>query len=152
MRDLYRERGDCMHTALEIARYIINKCIELGRPVSNLQLQKILYYVQGEYMKHNNGEPLFEDDIVAWQYGPVVTSVYYEYNCYSSSNIREKQEETNLDSDEIGIINPIIDNKSNLSAWTLVQKTHSEDPWINAYKRYDGSTITKEELEDWFLN
>ena len=54
-----------MHTALDIARYIINKCIDLGRPVSNLQLQKILYYVQGEYMKKNDGEPLFSDEIEA---------------------------------------------------------------------------------------
>lgn len=140
-----------MHTALDIARYIINKCIELGRPVSNLQLQKILYYVQGEYMKSNNGIALFKDEIEAWQYGPVISNVYYEYNCYSSSNIREEQTFPCLNLNEQEIINPIIIEKSKLSAWTLVRKTHSEDPWINAYNRRDGSIISKDELRKWFL-
>lgn len=31
--------------ALEVAKYIISKCIELERPISNLTLQKIIYLV-----------------------------------------------------------------------------------------------------------
>ncbi|NFG59619.1 DUF4065 domain-containing protein [Clostridium botulinum] len=139
-----------MYTALEIAKYIINKCIKLNRPVSNLQLQKILYYVQGEYMKQNNGNSLFEDDIVAWQYGPVVPEVYYNYNFYSSSDISNIQEEVKLLPKEISIIDPVIEEKSNLSAWRLVQSTHSEIPWKETYEEGRQKVISKKCLRKCF--
>lgn len=138
-----------MHTALEIARYIINKCIELGRPVSNLQLQKILYYVQGEYIRSTNGEVLFEDDISAWQYGPVVTDVYYEYNNYSSNEIDMFQPQVYLEEEEKGIIDPVIISKSRMSAWELVKSTHSEAPWKDSYNKT--SIISKKKLRGYFL-
>ena len=47
-------------------------------PISNLQLQKILYYLQVYFIQHE-GIPLFEDEIEAWQFGPVIPEVYYEY-------------------------------------------------------------------------
>lgn len=37
--------------ALDVAKYIINKCIELNKPISNLQLQKIMYFVHLGYLK-----------------------------------------------------------------------------------------------------
>ena len=69
-----------MYKAIDIAKYIINKSIDFNRPISNLQLQKILYYVQGEYIKVTKGCKLFDEDLEAWAYGPVVPEVYYEFN------------------------------------------------------------------------
>ena len=140
-----------MYTALEVAKYTINKCIELGRPISNLQLQKILYYIQGEYMKKNHGEVLFNECIEAWQYGPVVPDVYYEYNIYSASRIIDKQEEIEIAEYNKAIIDEVIVNKSLLRASRLVHDTHKESPWIIAYKRYNGSTITIQEMKDFFM-
>lgn len=140
-----------MYTALEVAKYTINKCIELGRPISNLQLQKILYYIQGEYMKKNQGEVLFNESIEAWQYGPVVPDVYYEYNIYSASRIIDKQEEIEITDCNKSIIDEVIVNKSLLRASRLVHDTHQESPWIIAYKRYNGSTITEQEMKDFFM-
>ena len=37
-----------IYHANDIANYIISKCENDGAPISNLQLQKILYYVQRE--------------------------------------------------------------------------------------------------------
>lgn len=141
-----------MHTALEIARYIINKCIELGRPVSNLQLQKILYYLQGEYIRQNNGELLFKDSIEAWQYGPVVPSVYYSYNYNSSNPIALKQQEMELLENEKKIINPIITELSNETAWNLVQRTHLESPWKDSYEEGKKNMISNECLRDHFMH
>ena len=33
------------HEAMDVANYIVNYCIDSGHPVSNLKLQKLLYYV-----------------------------------------------------------------------------------------------------------
>ena len=46
------------YNAIDLARYIISKCSKEQCPISNLQLQKILYYIQVEWLSKNN-EPLF---------------------------------------------------------------------------------------------
>ena len=55
-----------MYSALELSKYIVTKCINDGKPISNLQLQKILYYIQRDFLKQ--GEPAFSDTIV-WSSG-----------------------------------------------------------------------------------
>ena len=140
-----------MYTALNIAKYIINKCIEIGRPISNLQLQKILYYVQGAYIENTNGDLLFGDDIEAWQYGPVIPSVYYEFNIYSSSNISNKQEDIDVEERIKEIIDPIIKDKSSLDAWTLVNNTHNEEPWKTTYQFNKRNIINQECLKNYFM-
>jgi uncharacterized phage-associated protein len=42
-------------------------------PISNLQLQKILYYIQKTFLE--NGMVAFDDEIEAWKFGPVVPAV-----------------------------------------------------------------------------
>ena len=140
-----------MYSAINIAKYIINKCIELNRPISNLQLQKILYYVQGEYIKLNNGKILFDDDIMAWKYGPVVPTVYYEFNQYSSSDIDTEQENEVIENHVKNIIDPVIINKSMLSAWKLVEDTHNELPWKTSYQ-IGQDIIEISTMKDFFVN
>ena len=68
------------YKALDIANKIISKTdLEHGDTISNLKLQKMMYYRQGFHLAYF-GTPLFDEDIVAWQYGPVVPSVYKESN------------------------------------------------------------------------
>ena len=46
-----------MYSALELSKYIVTKCINDGEPISNLQLQKILYYIQRDFLRQ--GEAAF---------------------------------------------------------------------------------------------
>ena len=50
-----------------------------GDDVTNLKVQKLVYYAQGFYLALN-GKPLFNNDIKAWAHGPVVPELYQEYN------------------------------------------------------------------------
>lgn len=75
-----------MYHALEIAKYVIDKCFKEGAPVTNLRLQKLLYFIQLESYKKKSIF-MFDDDLYAWQFGPVVPEVYYEYNMYGGSPI-----------------------------------------------------------------
>lgn len=61
-----------------ICNYIIGYCQVNDNAITNLQLQKILYYVQGYFLK-NYGYPAFDAEIEAWQYGPVVPEAYYDF-------------------------------------------------------------------------
>ena len=59
---------------------------EQGDMMTNLRLQKLLYFAQGWHLARY-GKPLFDDDIEAWQYGPVVPSVYNAYKQYGRGGI-----------------------------------------------------------------
>lgn len=48
---IYQESiGDFMYKAENIAKYIIAKCNNDKQHISNLKLQKILYYIQAEFL------------------------------------------------------------------------------------------------------
>ena len=67
------------HKAVDVARRMVQLSIENNLWITNLQLQKILYFTWIDYCKAGCGR-LFEDQkFEAWKYGPVVEKVYYEY-------------------------------------------------------------------------
>lgn len=55
-----------MFSAHNVAIYIINWCLDHNVQITNLKLQKLLYFVQGEYSK-TKGSRLIADDFYAWQ-------------------------------------------------------------------------------------
>jgi uncharacterized phage-associated protein len=46
--------------------------------IDQMKLQKLLFYAHAWWMAHT-GTPLFEDDIEAWPWGPVVRNVYGDF-------------------------------------------------------------------------
>ena len=81
-----------MYKATDIANFLVYLMSDSCDDLTNLKLNKILYYAQGHYLK-NYGKPLFEDAIEAWQHGPVVHSVYHSYKCFNNQPITEYNEE-----------------------------------------------------------
>ncbi|MBQ6623932.1 MAG: DUF4065 domain-containing protein, partial [Mogibacterium sp.] len=65
------------YSAKDIAEHVVTKCVREQEPITNLHLQKILYFIQRDYVK-KIGEPLFADEFEAWKFGPVVPCIYYE--------------------------------------------------------------------------
>lgn len=121
------KKGDANMKAINIAQYVIDKCTKENKSISNLQLQKILYYIQGEWLKLNQKVPLFDDDICAWKFGPVVPDIYYTYCGYGGSKITSQYQNANLDKAITSTIDPIIEEKRELFPWDLVDETHHKD-------------------------
>lgn len=119
-----------MVKALEVAKYIVQEALHRESPVSNLKLQKLLYFVQGVSLALNN-VPAFEDDIVAWKYGPVVEDVYYAYSMYGANDIIIPFEvDVNLTEKLKHVINLVLDELLPVSAIALVNETHlNGSPW-----------------------
>lgn len=118
--------------AINIAKYIINKCTIEQHPISNLQLQKILYYIQKSFLQNNM--VAFDDEIEAWQFGPVVPEVYYQYCGFGSMPIRMNYTVI-LSGKDISLMDPIIEQKRFLNPWDMVQDTHKEGKaWAQVYK------------------
>lgn len=139
-----------MYSALDIAKYIIDYSNRRDTPVSNLQLQKILYYIQMNFYRRLN-KPAFNEDIEAWKYGPVVSSVYNVYCMYGASDICLMYPEVRkiFSGRESEIANWVIRACIAVGAWELVEKSHIKDgPWDKTYKGGlgDKKVIPKEEI------
>lgn len=122
-----------MYTAMNLSKYIVSKCIADGHPISNLQLQKILYYIQRNFLKR--GKNAFCDDIEAWKFGPVVPNVYYHYCGYGSMLITIPCSYDEVDKEDRKAIDSIVEEKRDLKPWELVEDTHKENSaWAQTYK------------------
>lgn len=125
------------YKAQDIAKYVINYYHEKGIDITNLKLQKLLYYIQGECLADSsiNGA-CFDDEIQAWKLGPVVPSVYFTYNIFMDNPIWLMPYDTipKIDVKYRTVINRVLDKYQNYDPWKLVEQTHQEEPWKNAYK------------------
>lgn len=129
-----------MKSALELSKYIIGFCAGDNMPISNLQLQKILYYIQCEFLKKN--KEAFPDDFEAWQFGPVVPSVYRQYCGFGARSIKMTYNialEEELLEDQ-NLINRIIRINRVKNPWDLVRETHQKGKaWNIIYSKYGNS-------------
>lgn len=132
--------GGRMYSAKQVAQYIINKCSVEERPVSNLKLQKLLYFVWIEYRKCANAR-LFNDKIFAWQFGPVVPEVYYDYCAYGGMDIdvRYDSSEIGIAADDAKILDASLAKYLDCSVSRLVNMTHEPGkPWYQVYVEQEG--------------
>lgn len=136
------------YSALDIAKYIIDKCSNDEYPISNLQLQKILYNLQKKFVKEGN--ILIKDNFQAWAYGPVVPNVYFEFCSYGSMRIYEKYN-VKIENKIKNIIDPIIEKLRKEEPWELVKQTHFKGgAWDTVYQNGSGnkSIIPLELIKD----
>lgn len=140
-----------MYSALDVARYIIDRCNTLGYAISNLKLQKILYFVQAEFLVSRDTLCFFEN-IEAWDYGPVVPDVYQKYRMYGGGNIPSIGARiSRISKDDQELINGIVDECGQYSASRLVEITHHQSPWKNAHRKRNNE-ITNSAIKEYFMN
>lgn len=98
--------------------------------VTNLHLQKLLYYAQG-WSLAMRGVPLFDDPVEAWDLGPVVPPVYHQYKRFGSRAINDGQTPAapRVDAETFRFVERIWQTHRRHSAAALVNKTHAEAPW-----------------------
>lgn len=120
------------YTAKQVAQWFINRSafdakLDNGEFLSNLKLQKLLYYAQGVHLAMKN-EPLFNDEIVAWGHGPVIKSVY---NNYKGEMAIQTEDDVSIDNETLLLLEEVYKVFGQYSAWKLRDMTHEEDPWRN---------------------
>lgn len=158
-----------MYNVLDICRYVINYSNQKGYGISNLKLQKILYFIQAYFLSYTDShDPCFSETIEAWDFGPVVPEAYHEYKQYGSGDIPMITSYLEFDSDNIWdvtripyddniispadkiIINSVIDKFADYSATDLVSLTHNQAPWKNAYIPRMNNLISNEAIREYF--
>jgi uncharacterized phage-associated protein len=141
-----------MTNASTVARYFLSLADEeAGDTISNLKLQKLLYYAQGFHLAMTGG-PLFGERVEAWTHGPVVPDVYHQYKHKGAAAIERPEvfDPEEIDAQARSILDEVHDVYGQYSAWKLREMTHQESPWIDAYKNGPGSAIDQGRMADYF--
>jgi uncharacterized phage-associated protein len=141
-------RGQYMITAHDVANAFIKlHDDDSGDVLTNLKLQKLVYYAQGFHLALFD-EPLFNENLVAWEHGPVVVDLYHELKQFGSSEVViESAVSDEINTDKMDLINEINEVYGQFSAWKLRDMTHSESPWQSTES---GKVITHNKLSTYF--
>jgi len=137
-------------TCFDVANYFLSLVDEdTGDSISNLKLQKLVYYAQGFHLAIFDA-PLFSEGIEAWILGPVIPKLYDKYKVYGSGPI-PKPEDIDFsvyESTEVEFLNDVWNGYGQYSAWRLSELTHAEPPWKMGCET--GKIITHQSLRTYF--
>lgn len=137
-----------------VIEYLLNQCED----ITQLALQKALYYVQGFHHAFYNTF-LFSEDCEAWVHGPVYREIYAKYRgyCFDTIDGVAQFDSTVFSASEKAILDSVIKNICCYSGKTLEQFTHAEAPWIKTRGALPTGTnsnavIQKELIGSFFLD
>jgi uncharacterized phage-associated protein len=124
-----------MSSIFDVANTFINIGVNAPEPITNMKLQKLLYYAQGWYLATTNNE-LFSEDFEHWTYGPVCPVIYQEFRCFGANPIDRPSATGNaiIDGEIFDFINAIWKMYGCFNGVELSVQTHKEDPWLTTPK------------------
>lgn len=127
-----------MARAIDVANYTVTYCNNAGKPISNLKLQKMLYFMWIDYFKES-GKELFDDEMCAWQFGPVVPEVYYAFCAFAGLPISINPV-YDLDENCVTVLDKLINRYIDVPTSNLVNKSHVDGgAWKTVYKNGEGN-------------
>jgi uncharacterized phage-associated protein len=120
------------YPAMTVAKWFVAWAEAEDADLSNLKLQKLLYYAQGHHLGRT-GKPLFPEKIEAWSHGPVVPQIYRAFRDFASGDIRLPGSDTfmwdQIDSETADFLILVWNTYGEFAAWRLRNMTHDEAPW-----------------------
>lgn len=137
------------------AEYIIKFFSLNGKQVTNLKLQKLLYFLEAIYMINTNENKLFDEEFTAWDFGPVSKELYdkYKINGRDSLPVNENISINPINEEYIKVLFRLF---GGFSAFQLVAVSHGPgSPWDKINRQYNGEidhnvVIDKLQTKEWF--
>jgi uncharacterized phage-associated protein len=140
------------YSVIDIANKVIaNTDVSQGDTISNLKLQKMLYYLQGFFIAVFD-EKLFEEPIEAWQYGPVVRKAYFYYKELGPAAILLRGDEEIIELPKVKneLFQEVMEEYGQFSAGKLMNMTHEELPWKKTFNENPQGEISYELMREYF--
>lgn len=139
--------------SLDLAKHVLKfRNLDNKIEFTHLKLQKTLFYIEAFHLAMLD-KPLIKENFEAWDYGPVLPLVYHSYKQYGGDTIPAIEEEplpSSLNQDTLWVISCVMEVYGNLSGIALMQKTHSEAPWRDAYTPNVSNIIKKEDMKTFY--
>lgn len=118
-----------------VAREILNLANQEALPIDPLKMMKLVYLCHGWSLAFRD-DPLIQEEVEAWQYGPVIPDLYHEIKKHRSSPIDSVSAPiVELQSEQRAIIKSVFDAYKTLSGIQLSDLTHqSGTPWSDVWQ------------------
>ena len=112
-----------------------------------VKVHKMLYMCQGWHLAWY-GEPMFVEDIEAWDNGPVVADLWRD-----EDRRRTPPPPENLGDRQLFVLDFVVSRYGHLTGRDLIEMTHSEGPWSDAFGRawHESKVIGERELTEFFV-
>ena len=78
------------YPALAIANYFIDKANLSGEVLDHLKIQKLVYIAHGWHLAIFD-DPLIDEPVQAWKYGPVIPSLYQAFKRHGNAAVVENE-------------------------------------------------------------
>ena len=149
-----------------VANYFLKKARKSGRSLTQMKLYKLVYLAHGFHLAILD-TPLINEMIEAWEYGPVVPTLYQEFRRFGSRKITSKAKRFNPETFKKEPV-PLIPKRSNAaqcvdytwklyknySALELSRLTHlTGSPWFETVTEFKGimnPDIPNDKIKDYF--
>lgn len=112
----------------DVVAFLLEQC----GTITTYKLHKLLYYSQGWSLAWD-GEPLFDAKLKAYEKGPVVSALFGEHRGSMHLSRWSKGDPSNLSDEQKDTVRAVVDRYGSCSADELVDMTHNEAPWLNAW-------------------
>lgn len=152
-----------MVTGMQVANYVVKyyndkKENNNFKPLTNLKLQKVLYFIQGWSLAKFN-DPIINEPFEKWKYGPVIRSVYREFKSQGADELVSPMGLAFIENDDVKFktpmleddylekgdeLNDLIDKLLQKPASVLVNETHREAPWNDSKEDIESGISTLE--------
>jgi uncharacterized phage-associated protein len=152
---------DVMYDVRDIANFTLAFADQRGFSLTNLALQKLLYFVHGWFFSMYE-QPLIKNKFEAWQYGPVQRVIYDQFKGFRETAIHGVRatfidplsgepiyKEPNIDPEHAYVIETVLENYRGYTAGQLVQESHVEDgPWEYVWQQAEDSVYPGMKIPD----
>lgn len=160
------KQAEIVYEVMDVARFVINYGNERDMFISNLKLQKILYFVQLQFLLNDRNRPCFKEDMEAWAFGPVVPEIFREFRGYMSLGIppvktywdlsrglwyaEKKEYVTKISPKDQKTIIDVVEQCHQYSVTALGKIICNQSPWMQA-KRKSNKVISMDSMIE-FVN
>ena len=135
-------------SVIAVANILIGEARKNGKAITPLQLIKMAYIAHGIHLGLGFGR-LFEEEIQAWRYGPVIPDLYQAVKQYGRGSITAAIPYTGPDLDErrIQLLEKVYEAYGKYTGLFLTCLTHQDGtPWKQVYNKKERFTPIPDKL------
>ncbi|MFF1527960.1 Panacea domain-containing protein [Cellulomonas sp. NPDC058312] len=141
-----------MTTAMQIANWMFARAAASGvRNMSNMKLNKMLYFAQAHHLAAT-GTALFDDDVEAWDHGPVVYDVYSRFSRFKSDPIQMDDVPAAPELGEVAedVLSQVWAIYADKTASQLRAMSHDDPPYVDHYTGTHRTVMPVKEIRDYY--
>lgn len=125
---------------ITVANRFIELAAQSGKSLTSMQLNKLTYVAHGFYLAFHK-QPLIDEAVQAWKYGPVIPSLYRRLKSFGANGIPEPikpkfwENAEDLSGPDKALIDAVFSKYGHLTGGQLSSITHKKGtPWERTFE------------------